>query len=93
MLVLGEFKACLICSCKSGSTASTAIEALCSKMAQQSGVAKVRMSPQRPICSGALMRGWRRSTPRCSSLFMTRGMRTCTNVGVGACYLKIVAAS
>jgi hypothetical protein len=34
------------------------MEAFCSNMAQQSGVAKVRMIPHRPICSGALIRGY-----------------------------------
>ena len=54
----------------------TFIEAFCSNMAQQSGVAKVRMNPTINTWSGAFARGNFLKKPRDSSLFMTRGMRT-----------------
>ena len=48
----------LTLAARSGSRLLTWMEAFCSKMAQQSGVAKVKMMPQRPICRGALIRGY-----------------------------------
>ena len=39
----------LTLAARSGSRLSTWMEAFCSKMAQQSGVARVKMTPQRPI--------------------------------------------
>ena len=59
----------------SGSTDDALMEACCLKIAQHIGVAKVKMTPKRPIWSGAPNHGILLKVPFCSSLFITRGIR------------------
>ncbi len=48
----------------------------CLKMAQQSGVAKVRKTPETMVATGTEIQGYLRSTPRRSRSFSAREMES-----------------